>query len=36
MRTCGMGGKINGYLTIRRADPKCELYGLMENGQVGE
>ena len=36
MRYCGMGGKINGYLTIRRADPKCELDGLMENGQVGE
>ena len=36
MRYCGMGGKINGYLTIRRADPKCELDGLMENGQVEE
>jgi hypothetical protein len=36
MRYCGMGGKINGYLTIRRANPKCELDGLMENGQVEE
>lgn len=34
MRYCGMEGKINGYLTIRRADPKCDLDGLMENGQV--
>jgi len=34
MRYCGMGGKINGYLTIRSANPKCELDGLMENGQV--
>lgn len=34
MRYCGMEGKINGYLTIRRADPKCELDGLMENGKV--
>ena len=34
MRYCGMGGKINGYLTIRRASPKCEVDGLMENGQV--
>jgi hypothetical protein len=36
MRYCGMGGKINGYLTIRRANPKCDLDGLMENGQVEE
>lgn len=36
MRYCGMGGKINGYLTIRRANQKCELDGLMENGQVEE
>ena len=34
MRYCGMEGKINGYLTIRRANSKCELDGLMENGQV--
>ena len=34
MRYCGMEGKINGYLTIRRASPKCELHGLMENGTV--
>jgi hypothetical protein len=34
MRYCGMEGKINGYLTIRRADSKCELVGLMENGKV--
>jgi hypothetical protein len=30
VRYCGMGGKINGYLTIRRASTKCELDGLME------
>ena len=36
MRYCGMGGKINGYLTIRRASPKCELDGLLENGPVEE
>jgi hypothetical protein len=36
MRYCGMEGKINGFLTIRRADPKCELAGLMENGEAGE
>jgi hypothetical protein len=36
MRYCGMGGKINGYLTIRRANPKCELDGLMGNAQVEE
>ena len=36
MRYCGMGGKINGYLTIRRANPKCELDGLMEQGPVEE
>ena len=30
MRYCGMGGKINGCLTIRRANPKCELDGLMK------
>jgi hypothetical protein len=35
-RYCGMEGKINGYLTIRRADPKCDLDGLMEIGQVEE
>jgi hypothetical protein len=29
-----MEGKINGFLTIRRANPQCELDGLMENGQV--
>lgn len=34
MRYCGMEGKINGFLTIRRANPKCELHGLMENGTV--
>ena len=34
MRYCGMEGKINGYLTIRRASSKCEVDGLMENGQV--
>lgn len=32
VRYCGMGGKINGYLTIRRADSRCELHGLMEQG----
>jgi hypothetical protein len=31
-----MGGKINGYLTIRRASAKCELDGLMERGPVEE
>jgi hypothetical protein len=36
MRYCGMEGKINGYLTIRRADPKCELIGLMEENPVAE
>lgn len=36
MRTCGMGGKINGYLTIRRANPKCELDGLIEQSPVVE
>lgn len=36
MRYCGMGGKINGFLTIRRADPRCELDGLMESGHVEE
>lgn len=36
MRYCGMGGKINGYLTIRRANPKCELDGLMEQSPVAE
>jgi len=34
MRYCGMEGKINGFLTIRRASPQCELDGLMENGQI--
>jgi hypothetical protein len=36
MRYCGMGGKINGHLTIRRANPKCELDGLMEENPVAE
>jgi hypothetical protein len=36
VRYCGMGGKINGYLTIRRASAKCELDGLMERGPVEE
>ena len=36
MRYCGMGGKINGYLTIQRADPKCELDGLMAESPVAE
>ena len=36
MRYCGMEGKMNGYLTIRRANPKCELDGLLENGPVEE
>ena len=36
MRYCGMGGKLNGHLTIRRADPTCELHGLMEHGPVDE
>jgi hypothetical protein len=36
VRYCGMEGKINGYLTIRRADPKCELQGLMEQGPIHE
>jgi hypothetical protein len=36
MRYCGMGGKINGYITVRRASPRCELDGLMERGPVEE
>jgi hypothetical protein len=36
VRYCGMEGKINGYLTIRRANPKCELEGLMERGPIEE
>jgi len=36
MRYCGMDGKINGYLTIRRANPQCELDGLMERGPTEE
>ena len=36
MRYCGMEGKINGYLTIRRADSKCEVIGLMEENPVAE
>ena len=36
VRYCGMDGKINGYLTIRRADPTCELHGLMEQGPIEE
>ena len=36
MRYCGMGGKMNGYLTIRRTNPKRELDGLLENGPVEE
>jgi len=35
-RYCGMDGKINGYLTIRHANPKCELYGLMEPGSLDD
>ena len=34
VRYCGMDGKINGYLTIRRANPTCELHGLMERGPI--
>ena len=36
MRYCGMDGKLNGQLTLRRADQKCELQGLMEQGSAGE
>jgi hypothetical protein len=36
VRYCGMDGKINGYLTIRRANPTCELHGLMEQGPIEE
>lgn len=36
MRYCGMEGKINGYLTIWRANPSCELDGLMERGPIEE
>jgi hypothetical protein len=36
VRYCGMDGKINGYLTIRRANPQCELDGLMERGPTEE
>lgn len=36
VRYCGMDGKINGYLTIRRANPTCELHGLMEKGPIEE
>ena len=35
-RYCGMGGKINGFITVRRASPKCELDGLMERGPIDE
>jgi hypothetical protein len=35
-RYCGMGGKINGYITVRRASPQCELDGLMERGPIDE
>jgi len=35
-RYCGMDGKINGYITVRRASPRCELDGLMERGPVEE
>ena len=35
-RYCGMDGKINGYITVRRASPKCELDGLMERGAIDE
>jgi len=36
VRYCGMEGKINGYLTIRRADPKCELQGVLERGAADD
>jgi hypothetical protein len=36
MRYCGMGGKINGTLTIRSASAHCELDGLMERGPAEE
>ena len=36
VRYCGMDGKINGYLTIRRANPQCELDGLLERGPTEE
>ena len=35
-RYCGMDVKINGYITVRRASPRCELDGLMEHGPVEE
>jgi hypothetical protein len=31
-RYCGMDGKINGTLTIRRGNERCELTGIMEEG----
>jgi hypothetical protein len=36
VRYCGMEGKINGYLTVRRADSRCELHGLLERGEADE
>ncbi len=36
MRYCGMGGKINGFITIRRANSKCELQGLLEKASVDD
>ena len=35
-RYCGMAGKINGYITVRRASPRCELEGLMVPGPIEE
>jgi hypothetical protein len=31
-RYCGMDGRINGTLTIRRGNERCELTGIMEEG----
>lgn len=36
VRYCGMGGKINGTLTIRHASAHCELDGLLERGAAEE
>ena len=31
-RFCGMDGKIEGYLVIKKGSPECELAGIMEEG----
>ena len=32
MRYCGMEGKINGSMTVWKGRPKCELQGVMDDG----